>query len=209
MYKAILFDVDGTALDTRFVLGASRDAYRDLRGYELSEETLDKMYGSPVSHLQGLLDMDDEEYARFNERFRHYLPFYVSKQQLFEGIRDCMEECRKLGIILALNTSRTVPMTYEASAALDWDFAKFCDYVIGCDLVEHPKPAPDSLLYAAKLFGVELSEMLFVGDTEFDCSCAANAGVDFALATWGSKEQLPAKYYPKHPMELVDIVKNS
>ena len=114
-----------------------------------------------------------------------------------------------MGLIVAINTSRTVQGAYDAAKPLEWNFAEFCDHVIGCDLVENPKPAPDSLLYAAKLFGVELSEMLFVGDTEFDSSCAANAGVDFAVATWGCKVHLPAKYYPKHPMELVDIVKNS
>lgn len=207
MYKAIVFDVDGTAVDTRFIMDAVRDAYRDVRHEEIDEAICDVMYGSPASHAQRLMGLDDAEYAVYGEYFMRYLPFYLPKQKLFDGIRDCMEQCRKLGLIVAINTSRTVEGALEASRSLDWDFAAFCDYVIGCDLVEHPKPAPDSLQYLGKLCGIGMDEILFVGDTEFDSGCAANAGVDFAVATWGCKIHLAATYYPKHPLELVEIVK--
>lgn len=207
MYKAIVFDVDGTVVDTRFILDACRDAYFDVRGEKLSEEICDIMYGSPAAAAQGLMGLSDEEFAIYGKQFAAYLPLYLPKQKLFDGIRECMEQCRKLGLIVAINTSRTVAGAEEAAASLEWNFAEFCDHVIGCDLVENPKPAPDSLLYLAKLCGLSADEILFVGDTEFDSGCAANAGVDFAVATWGCKIHLPATYYPKHPLELLDIIK--
>lgn len=207
MYKAIVFDVDGTTVDTFFILDAVRDAYRDLRHEEIDEHICDVMYGSPASHAQRLMGLSDEEYPLYMEYFRKYLPKYLPNQKLFDGIRDCMEQCKALGLIVAINTSRTVEGALEASRSLEWDFAAFCDHVIGCDLVEHPKPAPDSLLYLSRLCQIEPAEILFVGDTDFDSGCAIQAGCDFAEATWGCKTHLPATYYPKHPLELVDIVK--
>ena len=208
MYKAIVFDVDGTVVDTRFIMDAVRDAYRDVRHCDLSEEICDVMYGSPASHAQKLMGLTDEEYAVYGKQFMSYLPLYLPNQKLFDGIRECMEQCRELGLIVAINTSRTVAGAEEAASMLEWNFADFCDHVIGCDLVENPKPAPDSLLYLSKLCGLSMDEILFVGDTEFDSGCAANAGADFAVATWGCKIHLPATYYPKHPLELLDIVKS-
>ncbi len=207
MYKAIVFDVDGTVVDTRFIMDAVRDAYRDVRHSDLSEEICDVMYGSPASHAQKLMGLNDEEFVAYGKQFMSYLPKYLPNQKLFDGIRECMEQCRELGLIVAINTSRTVAGAEEAASMLEWNFAEFCDHVIGCDLVENPKPAPDSLLYLGKLCGLTMDEVLFVGDTEFDSGCAANAGADFAVATWGCKIHLPATYYPKHPLELVDIIK--
>lgn len=207
MYKAIVFDVDGTVVDTRFIMDAVRDAYRDVRHSDLSEEICDVMYGSPASHAQKLMGLNDEEFAVYGKQFMSYLPKYLPNQKLFDGIRECMEQCRELGLIVAINTSRTVAGAEEAASMLEWNFAEFCDHVIGCDLVKNPKPAPDSLLYLGKLCGLTMDEVLFVGDTEFDSGCAANAGADFAVATWGCKIHLPATYYPKHPLELVDIIK--
>ena len=207
MYKAIVFDVDGTVVDTRFILDACRDAYHDVTGKQLSDETCDVMYGSPAAAAQHLMGLNDEEFAVYGKHFMSYLPKYLPKQKLFDGIRECMEQCRQLGLIVAINTSRTVDGAYDAAASLEWNFAEFCDHVIGCDLVENPKPAPDSLLYFGKLCGLTMDEILFVGDTEFDSGCAANAGVDFAVATWGCKIHLPATYYPNHPLDLLDIIK--
>ncbi len=209
MYKVVAFDVDGTAVDTHFLIDTIRDAYRDVRGCEVEESICDRMYGSPGSHAQMILGFNDEEMAVFNRQFGLHLPKHLHKQCLYDGIRDCMEALREMGIIVAINTSRTVEGAHDASKALDWDFAGYADYVIGCDLVEKPKPAPDSLLKLQELCGCELSEILFVGDTDFDSGCAENAGVDFALATWGTHVPHPAKFRPEDPRDIIGIVKES
>ncbi len=209
MYKVVAFDVDGTTVDTHFLINCIRDSYRDVRGCEVDEAICDQMYGSPGSHAQMILGFDDEEMRIFNRQFGVHLPKYIHTQCIYDGIRDCMEALRDMGIIVAINTSRTVAGAHDASKALEWDFADFADYVIGCDLVEKPKPAPDSLLKLQELCGCELSEILFVGDTDFDSGCSINAGVDFVCAAWGTKMQLPAKFSLKDPREIINIVKES
>ena len=209
MYKVVAFDVDGTVVDTRVLLNAARDAYSDVRGYALSDELCAAFYGTPNEKAQELFGFTGEEISLFWKQFLTHLPKYLPQQKLFDGMRETMETLRQMGVLLALNTSRTMELTLEGSRQLDWDFASFCDHVVTCDIVENPKPAPDPLYRVKELCGCQLSEILFVGDTVFDAECAANAGVDFALATWGSSEQLPAKFYPQNPTDLLEIVKQS
>lgn len=207
MYKALVFDIDGTIVDTHYLLNGVRDAYEELKGRPVKPEVLDLMYGSPVSATQSLLELSDRELEEFNRLFALHLPKYVQEQRIYDGIRPTMEALRAMGLILAINTSRTREGALEASQAMDWDFAGYCDYIVSCDQVEHPKPAPDSLKLLGKRAGLSMEEILFIGDTDFDSGCARNAGCDFALATWGTRLKLPADYYPKKPEELLEIVK--
>ena len=209
MYKAVAFDVDGTIVDTHFLINALRDAYFDVRGYAIDEEICETLYGSPVSQSQQIMEFSDEEIALFNRRFRVHLPKYIDHQKIYDGIRDVILQLRELGVKVVINTSRTLEGALEASRQLEWDFASYCDHIITCDLVKNPKPAPDSLYRVQELCGCELDEILFTGDTIFDSKCAINAKVDFALATWGTERRHPAKFYPKNPGELLDIVKDS
>jgi len=207
MIELVVFDVDGTTVDTHFLLDALQDAHRELLGREVSQEDMDRIYGSPAKELGNILGLDAQQLSQLQQLMGRYLPRYIHKQRIYPGIRDCMEGLRALGCKLAINTSRTLREAKAASQALDWDFAAYCDEVIGCDCVEHPKPAPDSLLLACERCGVAKENCLFVGDTDFDALCAQAAGVDFALACWGSSQRLPATYYPQSPLELLDLVK--
>lgn len=207
MIELVVFDVDGTTVDTRFLLDALQEAHRLRYGREIPQEKLDRIYGSPTKDFAAILGLDEAEMAQLMGDMRALLPHCAKKEELYPGIRACMEGLRALGCKLAINTSRTLSEALAASKALDWDFAAYCDQVVGCDCVAHPKPAPDSLLLACERCAVPKENALFVGDTDFDASCAQAAGVDFALACWGSKERFPATYYPQSPLELLELVK--
>ena len=56
------------------------------------------------------------------------------------------------------------------------------------------------------LTGIKPQNSLYIGDNINDSLCAQAAGVDFALATWGTSEKIPAKYYPKSAIGLLGIV---
>ena len=75
------------------------------------------------------------------------------------------------------------------------------------DMVQKRKPAPDILLCYMEKTGASAADILFVGDTLFDLQCAEAAGIDAALAGWGTK--LPAStacaYYLKRPQELLEL----
>ena len=58
-----------------------------------------------------------------------------------------------------------------------------------------------------ELSGAEKEEILYIGDSVYDSKCAENAGVDFALAVWGSHtETTPANYYLKNPLDLLSVL---
>lgn len=207
MYQAVVFDIDGTVVDSHFLMNAARDAYLDIRGTNLPEEIFWVLYGSPVKDHQQIMGLSNEEYAHFNECFQLHLPKYIGQQRIYDGIKETMQALKKMGMILAINTSRTKQATLDASRSMEWDFAAYCDYIMSSDQVRRPKPAPDSLFLLCEMACVYPQEVLFIGDTDFDSICASRAGADFALATWGAAELHPAKYYPSKPTDLIDIVK--
>lgn len=74
------------------------------------------------------------------------------------------------------------------------------------DTTEH-KPTPVPLLKYMEIEGVQKEDVIYIGDSKYDSMCAHGAGVDFALAVWGSHtKETPAQYYPETPKELLKYV---
>lgn len=209
MYQAVVFDVDGTIVDTTFLVDAAAEAYRVLRSKELTSGQRSYIYGAPSEDTIKFLGIENRELMEFNLLFRHYMGQFISRQKLFDGICSTMRQLKEQGIMIGINTSRTADEVRQVASTVGEDFTQYCDLLITCDIVANPKPAPDSLLLFSEKTGVSLDKILFLGDTFFDSGCAENAGCDFALATWGTNLRHPAKYYPEKPEDILSIVTNS
>ena len=187
--KAILFDFDGTIVDTTELIHESmRRATGEVLGRELSRETLMANVGQPLPRQMELLaDGQPEKTEELLEVYLHH------NEELHEGlIREfpnvgiSLARLRDAGLRLAVVTSKrrfSVEMSLDSFAELRDVFEVF---VTMEDTAEH-KPLPAPLLKGLELLGdVSAERAAYVGDAPFDVAAAHAAGVMSVAVSWGA-----------------------
>lgn len=203
-YKHIVFDVDGTLVDSELkVLSTLRQAVIDMRGVDHPVEDLGWAMGMAPEPILTKLGYDNvEPIIRLWER---YLIEYQEPPKFFDGIEQTIMQLHARGVNVGIGTSRIY-----AEYLADFEKLPLYSYLgtaVCGDMVQNRKPAPDILLCYMEKTGASAADILFVGDTLFDLQCAEAAGIDAALAGWGTK--LPVStacaYYLKRPQELLEL----
>ena len=193
-FPVVLFDFDGTVIDSgAIILASMRHATRTVLGREVEDEVLmAAVGGSGLSEQMRLLDE-----SRVDELVRVYR---AHNEPLHSGLACCAgmedvlvtlkEEGRRLGIVTA-KRRQTVALAFD-HVAIEHLF----DIVVGSDDTERHKPAPDPILHALDRLGALPEEAVYVGDSPFDVRAAKAAGVHAIAVTWGgihSHERLAAE----------------
>ncbi len=196
MYKAVIFDLDGTLLDT------SRDIQKVLN-YTLAR------FGLPTLSLEKTLEYVGNGAARLVERaipkerselfdsvYADYRAHFAACDNklttLYDGEADVLCALKRAGLKLGLVTNKPQDATERVYNMYLSPFG--FDFVRG-NTGEYPfKPDPALTLFAAESMGVKPGECLFVGDGEPDVATAKNAGMNGVSVLWGfrTKKQLEA-----------------
>ncbi len=183
--RAIVFDLDGTLLDSMTAVPhAYVQAIRELGGPDLSaQEVVAEWHRGPtpviLAHfLQRAIT--DGDLDHFYDR----MAAATTSTRPFPGIPGLLQALRDDGNALAVYTSATRRGT-DATLARTGLSAYFAVVVTG-DEVTRPKPAPDGLLDTCRLLGVPVAATAYVGDAETDLRCAAAAGATPVHARWSS-----------------------
>jgi len=188
-YRAILFDLDGTLVDSvPIILRAFREVHEQM-GLPFDEPAIRKLVGIPLQD-QAVIFAGDRA-REFTDR---YVPLYLGYQtagmRLFPGTVEMLDELKRRGYLTGIVTSKS---TAGAGRALgQTGIRDRFDVVVTADDVTNRKPHPDPILKALKALGVKPDEALYVGDSLFDVDAAHRANVDIAAVSWGarSKEDL-------------------
>ncbi len=211
-YKHILFDIDGTLYDTYF---ANQDSFFELMNrrypdHQLTVQDFDAVFGLPGYTAIKLLGVPDTDAPEFMRQWIAGCIARADSVRLFPEIEALLAWLKRRGYQMALVTSRKRygEMAGTLGDCLPPGVRPYIDKVVCSDDVEHPKPAPDPILHYLKLSGARPEEVLYVGDTATDLKCADGAGVDFALALWGTRERrlLRCRHYLKNPFDLINIL---
>ncbi|MDR1183312.1 MAG: HAD-IA family hydrolase [Coriobacteriales bacterium] len=210
--KAILFDLDGTLLDTKeLILASFRYATREVLGEQLPDEVILPYIGIPLiyqmqaiaaEHADRLLEVYREHNARTHDELIRY----------FEGTREMLNELSAEGRRLAVVTSKRNESALHGLA--HFDLLEYFEFVIGSDDTAVHKPEPEPLLLAAKRLGLAPDTCIYVGDSPFDMQAARAAGILAVAALWGmfSREQLweaGAQYEATTPAALPAVIRES
>lgn len=190
-FKAAIFDLDGTLLDTLDDLTDSVNYALSQCGYQLrSREEVCSFVGNGIKNLMIKAVPDGENAPFFEKAFslfkEHYAVNCLNKTKPYEGIINMLERLGEYGIKVAIVSNKAD----FAVKSLAEDF--FCGLVlsaVGEREGTARKPAPDTVYHALKEIGAEVSEAVYIGDSDVDIKTAANAGISCICVTWGFRSR--------------------
>jgi HAD superfamily hydrolase (TIGR01509 family) len=191
-YKAIIFDLDGTLIDS---LPYHVLAFKDLlleRNIRIDDEYVKKHIGLSTKKILARLKkqyrLKENIKDLYEERRYHYFKFLGRKNIIFPGVKRVLEDLRITYKLAVATGSSEVTFIHST----DKDLQELFDCVVTINDVREGKPYPDELLLAAKRMKVKPSECLVVGDSVFDAIAAKRAKIDFIGVTTGytSEKQL-------------------
>ncbi|HIS51378.1 MAG TPA: HAD-IA family hydrolase [Candidatus Onthomonas avicola] len=211
-YNTVIFDMDGTVLNTLDDLAAAVNAALAHAG--LPPVTLEKVRASVGNGVLVLMDQMlpwPREDARYQEVAAWYRRYYAAHNLIetkpYPGILDLLEQLRRRGVTMAVVSNKPD----EAVGPLSRHF--FGDYM-AVSMGEHAglrrKPYPDMVQEVLRRLGKTPAECLYVGDSEVDRATAENAGLDCASVTWGFRDRaqlaaLGPKFLLDRPEELLAV----
>jgi phosphoglycolate phosphatase len=185
-YELVIFDWDGTLMDSTGVIASSLQRACDDVGIAVPSESDARFViglglEDTFKHVAPGLDEDTRE--RLSARYRHHFLTRENEMPLYEGVREMLAELHGRGKRLAVATGkarRGLDRVLDSTGLRPWFEATRCADE------GFSKPHPDMLLMLLDLTGVEPRRALMVGDTTHDLELAANAGVDAVAVSYGA-----------------------
>ena len=210
----VLFDFDGTVMDTNNVILMSwQHTFMTLRNREEPQENLVKTFGEPLEMTMKKFfpDVPVEESVNIYRSFHH--DNFSKLIKLFPGMEELITEVKRRGYKTGLVTSRLLRTTMEG---LDkYGLKDRFDTIITAEDTTKHKPDPQPINIALEKLGFAAERAVMLGDTTFDMLCAKNAGVKAILVSWSlalagkTAEELGEArpdYIIEKPEELFDII---
>ena len=212
-YTTIVFDCDGTLLDT---LTDLRNAVNYvLRAHDLPERSVPEVkaaLGNGVAHLMRQSLPDSISEAEFNTYLDEFKAYYGEHLQdytaPYSGMLDVLDTLRAKGYKLAIVSNKI----QEGITPLNKEyFGDRLPVAIGERPGLQRKPAPDMVLQALKELGSTQDESIYIGDSEVDVATAKNSGLLCIGVTWGFRDEqlhkdLGVKYIARKAEDIVTII---
>ncbi len=191
MKKAVVFDLDGTLLDTIDDLAAALNHALEKHGFPTHKrEAVLGFVGNGVANLVALgmgRSQNDPLFSSVFEDFRAYYGLHnTDLTHPYEGILPLLSSLRERGIRMAVVSNK-----YDAAvkALAGRFFGDMIPLAIGEGPTVKRKPSPDALLYAMDYLGVSPEEVCYVGDSEVDIETARRAGIECLSVLWGFRTE--------------------
>lgn len=189
--KAVIWDLDGTLLNTLDDLAASVNAAFAMNGMPLrSTEEVRAFVGNGIRNLMMRAVPDGEANPAFDKALedftRHYGAHSRDRTRPYDGILEMLDRLSAVGVKHAIVSNKIDFAVKELSRAY---FGERMCAAIGDDPSRARKPAPDSVLAAMREMGVTAQETVYVGDSDVDVLTARNAGVPCVAVLWGFRDE--------------------
>ena len=195
-YKAVLYDMDGTVLDTLGDLVNAVNYTMEHFGCPTrGEKEIMSFLGNGAKNLITCAAPAGTAPEKIDEMLEFYLPWYNSHCTIltapYEGIIELMQELKAKGVKQAVISNKQDSAVKPLAAHY---FPGLLESALGESEKVKKKPNPDAVLAALAELGVDKSEAIYVGDSEVDVATAINADMDCAAVSYGfrSEEELIA-----------------
>ena len=217
-FKGVIFDLDGTLVNSLEDIADSMNLV--LRKYGFSTHNLQAykyFVGNGIRNLvrEALPEVfrEKKSIARcFDLMMEEYRNNCLNKTHPYEGIVDLLNELTIRELKLAIFSNKADDLTQKVVGHLlaNWNF----EVIMGANPEIPRKPNPSGAFLISRKLGVNPEDLIFVGDSDVDMKTANKAGMLAVGALWGfrTKAELTdngAKYLLKHPLELIQILKET
>ena len=209
--KNVIFDLDGTLLDT---LGDLADSVNfALKKYGYNERTYSEVrafVGNGVVRLMELALPGGKENPQFETVLADFKAYYAenckNKTKPYDGIEQLLETMNEKGVKMAVVSNKFDAAVKELCK--DY-FGKYITVAIGETPTVKKKPAPDTVFAAMKELGE--TNCVYVGDSEVDIQTAKNAGLPCISVTWGFRdkaylETVGGNVFADTPAQILDLL---
>lgn len=185
--KAVIFDLDGTLIDSAPAIaeiGNTLFAELGLRPMTLPEARSYVGHGAAAFVKKALTAQGHETTPALIERFREiYSDHDGSHNTPYPGAEAVLEWLQAEGFAAGLCTNKPAAPTQKILDLLDWN--RHFGVMVGGDSLTTRKPDPEMLIYSAERLNARIDEIVYVGDSEVDAETAQAAGARFVLYTDG------------------------
>ena len=212
-YDIVMFDLDGTILDTLEDLTDSLNAVFKTKGYK--ERTIEEVRSFVGNGVFKLIERavpvgtsHDDIYKTFMTFSEYYQKHCSIKTKPYEGIKEVIETLKNSGCMVVVISNKID----EAVVSLcKQHFGSLIDIAVGDKIGIPRKPNPAMVEYILERTGISNKKAIYIGDSEVDIETAKNAHMDGISVTWGFKDYAflvasGAKTIVSKPSELLDII---
>ncbi len=190
-YKAAIFDMDGTILNTLDDLADTMNYC--LRSYGMTERSLSEIRSFLGNGLRVLVEKsvpDDTPMPTIDlicETFADYYKDHCAiRTRPYEGIEDLLRKLRSDGILTAVVSNK---VDFAVRELCEEYFDGLFDYSVGEREGQRRKPYPDSVNAVLEYFDISKDEAVYIGDSEVDFMTAKNAGMEVIMVDWGFRDE--------------------
>ena len=211
-YQAVIFDLDGTLVDTLDDLRVSVNHALAQQGFpSRTRAEIRAFVGNGIRKLIERSVPQGTSAAAIEAclvAFRaHYYTHACVQTRPYDGMPAVLDALRAAGVKTAVVTNKAEPAALEVVRHY---FGDAFGLTIGQREDLPRKPAPDGVFLALEALGVPASEAVFVGDSQVDCATARNAGLPCIGAAWGFRgravlEAEGVQMIADHPIELIKL----
>ncbi len=212
-YETVIFDLDGTLLNTLDDLWQSGCAMMEQMGEPpLTREQTRSYVGNGMDNYVARALPGGRSHPRFQEAVTFIRAYYDTHNQIktapYPGIQELIQRLKELGLGVAVVSNKphsaVVPLVKHF-------FHGAVPCAIGQQEGIHRKPAPDMVYKALEELGRPPETALYVGDSEVDVQTGQNAGMDCLSVTWGFRdrpqlEEAGARYYADTPEQVLAFI---
>ncbi len=199
--QAVLFDVDGTILDTvDFIFGAFDHALDFYRLPPRSHREMRHFIGPPLEEVYSNLVPGCDAQA-MTEAHRQFQETHLELTKVFPDTVPVLEELKNRNIKLAAITTRSIRTSVRSLEV--HDLMKYFDCIISAEDVSNHKPHPEPVLKALETIHIDSANAIMVGDTSADILAGRNAGTKTVAALYGFGGESLLQLKPDYAIECL------